>query len=353
MRWLLACALTLPALWLLGCSTIGDPGGVPDGLPHGGTGEFRLLDSEELAIIGSLPGRALVTRDAVESAMPVGGSLFYATARLVDEPPALPEDQPPGEIFWPAFEPRRIHRATLREEGFGGYAVGDAVLSANEDWEGGEVYDPWVTVDAEGVARLYYAAAGGIGLAEARSVEGPYARIGDGLILPGDGAPLRRPSVIRGADGAWWMYYDSGAQVHAARSLDGREFEPMGPITLTGEDEGEGREVSIGRAGAVRIATRAGRVLVRLYLESAREDLLEVGTAHVIYVAASADGLSFERYPRPVMPQTDMRFPAPQVVDDRVTLLYGNLPFFGGPYLTRAVVASVGPAGHRFAPAEP
>lgn len=341
MRW--RAAVPLLAL-LAACSTIGDPGGQPEGLPHGGTGAFRLLDGNEVGIVGSLPGRAMVLRDAIESACPGDGYLFYATARLLDEPPMLPEDQPPGDIYWPAFEPRTIHRGELREEGTGGYAAGGEVLAATEAWEGGEVYDPWVVVD-EGVARLYYAAAGGIGLAESPRAGGTFTKVSGPILTEG-----RRPSVIRGPDGAWWMYFESSGAIHAARSDDGRSFTSMGPITMTGGDDGDGAELRVGSPGAVRVETRGDRVLVRLYFESIREGITEGQEAHLFYVAGSEDGLAFERYALPVMEQTDIRFPAPVLVDDRVTLLYGNLPFFGGPFLTRAVVVAVAPAGFRFAP---
>ncbi|MCA9606160.1 MAG: hypothetical protein KC619_11225 [Myxococcales bacterium] len=335
----------VPLLALVGaCSTIGDPGGQPAGLPHGGTGAFRLLDGEEVGIVGSLPGRALVLRDAIESACPADGYLFYATAGLLDEPPMLPEDQPPGDIFWPAFEPRTIHRGELREEGHGGYAAGPEVLAATEAWEGGEVYDPWVLVE-DGVARLYYAAAGGIGLAEAPSAGGTFTKVSGPLLAEG-----RRPSVIRGVDGALWMYFEVDGAIHAARSEDGRSFTSMGPITLSGDDDGDGTELRVGSPGALRVESRGERVLVRLYFESVRDGVVEDAEAHVFYVAGSEDGLAFERYALPVMEQTDIRFPAPVPVDDRITLLYGNLPFFGGAFLTRAVVVAVAPAGFRFAP---
>ncbi len=334
-----------PLLALVGaCSTIGDPGGMPEGLPHGGTGAFRLLDGNEVGIVGSLPGRAMVLRDAIEGAHPADGYLFYATARVLDEPPPLPDDQPPGDIFWPAFEPRRIHRGELREEGVGGYAAGPEVLAASEPWEGGEVFDPWVVVDG-GTARLYYAAAGGIGLAEAPSAGGTFTKV-PGPILD-DG---RRPSVIRGVDGALWMYFERGGAIHAARSDDGRAFTAMGPISLSGMDEGDGDELRVASPGAVRVDTRGDRSLVRLYFESVRDGVVEGAEAHLFYVAGSEDGVAFTRHPLPVMEQTDVRFPSPVLVDDRVTLLYGNLPFFGGAYLTRAVVVAVGPGGHRFAP---
>lgn len=337
----------LVILLACGCSTIGDPGGTPDGLPHGGTGQFRLLGRDEVGIIGSLPGRAMVVvNDAIESAHALDGHLFYATGPDLETPPMLPMDHPPNEIFWPAFEGRRIHRGTSRETGVGAFDAGGAVLTASEAWEDGEVFDPWVTIGDDGTARLYYAGAGGIGVAEAPSIDGTFTRASLSAIVP----DARHPTVIIGPDRAWWMYYDTGSGIEAARSDDGIAFTPMGPITLTGEDLGEGTERRVASPGAVRIDTRAGRTLFRLYFESIRDGVVEDRVAHMFYVAGSEDGITFERHPFPVMEQTDIRFPAPRLVDDRVTLLYGNLPFFGGPFLTRAVIVAVGPGGHMFQP---
>lgn len=340
-------AATLVALAAIaGCSAIGDPGGMPDGLPHGGTGQFRFLDATETGITGPLPGRAMVLRDrAIESAMAAGGSLFYAQATLMEEPPMVPEDHPAGEVYGPAFGPRAIHRGAPRETGVGAFDAGPQVLAATEAWEGADVFDPWALVDDDGTVRLYYAAAGGIGVAEASAVEGPFSKAPGPILDEGDavsGAP-RRPSVVRGIDGAYWMYFDAGGAIRVAVSSDGRAFTVMGDVSLEGDDETESPEVRVANPGAVAIETTADRTLIRLYFESIRED-----GAHRVYVAGSADGVTFERHPREVMENADIRFPAPDVVDTRVTLLYLNLPFFGGLLQTRGVSVAVAPAGQRF-----
>jgi len=337
-------------LGLIGaCSTIGDEGGEPSALPHGGTGAFRLLDSEETEIIGAIPGRAMVIRDAIGGFCVLDDSLFYATAEVLDPAPMVPEDHPMGDIYWPGFEPRRIHRGVARDEGIGGFAQGPEVLTASEDWEGGEVFDPWAVVDDDGTVRLYYAAEGGIGVAEASSVSGPFTKQPGPIVTDAlDGAP-HRPSVIRGPDGAWWMYYDANGEIRAARSDDGVRFDPMGAISLTGEDESEGTEIAAANPGALRVVTPADRVLVRLYFESVRDGELEDGLSHRVYVAGSEDGTTFTRFARPVLrDQTDVRLPVPVQLDDRRTFLYVSLPFAGGPLLTRAVSVSIAPGGFRF-----
>jgi hypothetical protein len=352
--WSLVLALVAPA-----CSAIGDPGGFPTEYPHGGTGVFRPLTPDESGIFD---GRAIVLQgQALDASSVTEGHLFYVAAPLLEMPPEIPMDHPTGEVFWPAFGPRRIFRAAPRENP--GFSAGSMVLAAEADWEGTDLLDPWVVIDDDGRARLYYAAAGGIGVAEASSIEGPYTRVGDGPILDASqaitGVP-RRPSVVRGPDDAWWMYYDAGGAIGIARSEDGRAFtrvdgDPstpaMDPAAL-GFDEGfpdveTSEELSVGAPGAVTVTTPIGRRLIRLYFESRRDD----DTTRA-YVAGTADGITFDRHQVPVLDREDVRFPAPYVLDARVTLLYANTPFTAMGRQTRAITASVSPAGHSFEPVE-
>lgn len=323
----------------LSCSAIGDPGGMPDGLPHGGTGQFRLLDAEESGISG-LPGIALFVRNvAIESAMRADGFLFHTHQARVDEPPTPPDDYPENEVFQDAFGLRSIYRAPRFEEGTGAFAAGAQVLAASEAWEGEEVFDPWVLVEDDGTARLYYAAAGGIGVATASSVDGAFTKEPGPIVDSG-----RRPTVVRGPDDAYWMYYDTGDGIAAARSEDGVSFAAMS-FGVTGPDDvDDSREVRLASPGAARVDTRGGRTIIRLYAESVRDD-----GSHLVYLLGSEDGESFDRFPRPVIDQPDVRHPAPHIVDDRVTFLYANFPNVAGGFQTRAVTVSVAPAGESFA----
>ena len=342
----LLCALgTVPA-----CSTIGDPGGMPRVNPHGGTGQFRLLESSETDISGA-PGRALTLfRIAFQSAMVVEDRVFYASAGQVDMPPETPMDHPENEIFRDAFEPYAIQRGEVRTEGVGGFNFGPTVLTATEPWEGTEVRDPWVILDDDGSALLFYGAEMGIGLAAAPSLEGTFSKIGTGPILGSadamSGSPSR-PSVVRGIEDGFLLYYDAGGEIRVARSDDGRAFEPLGPVTMTGEDEGMSPEMTIGNPGAVRVEMTSGRVVIRLYFESVRAD-----GSHDIYVAGSEDGIRFERFVREVIDHDDSRFPAPVIFDQQTTLLYASHPLTAGDYQTRTLVVGVSPRTVRFDPPE-
>ncbi|HEY8428540.1 MAG TPA: hypothetical protein VIL20_09210 [Sandaracinaceae bacterium] len=344
----LAAALAgLPA-----CSAIGDPGGMPRGYPHGGTGQFRPLEPDE---VGIADGRAIALQNtAIEAAMVAGGFLYYAAAPRLDEPPEPPEGFPESEVLWDAFAPRAIFRSEPRDNL--GFSRGTQVLAASEAWEGEEVFDPWAVIDGD-VVRLYYAAEGGIGVATSTG-GGAFARE-RAPILDGDdalaGVP-RRPSVVRGPDGAWWMYYDAGGAIGVARSEDGIAFaridaDPstpaIDPIVIEGDDGRDTEELSVGHPGAVSLVTITGRHLVRVYFESRRDD----GTI-LPYVAGSEDGVNFERHEVPIMAELDVRFPSPLLLDDRVTLLYANVPFRSGGHQMRKLIGAVSPAGESFAPDE-
>ncbi|MFK7989980.1 MAG: hypothetical protein AB8I08_28430 [Sandaracinaceae bacterium] len=349
---LISAGLAWGAFAMPACSSIGDPGGTPDGLPHGGTGKFRLLDSAETGVSGSLPGRAIVLLNrTIEGVSVTENSIFYAQSTVLDDPPPLPDDHPPTEIFRGAFGNRSIFRGTLRTEGIGAYDAGNEVLAATEDWEGDELIDPSVAVDPDGTVRLYYAAAGGIGVAEASAEDGTFSKV-SGPILDmsaGSGVAPRRPSVVRNIDDTGWiMFFDRGDGLGIATSDDGVAFSDARALPLEGEDEGMSPEVRIAHPGAVRIATSADRALIRVYFESIRED----GT-HQIYLAGTDDGETFERWPRSVIDNNDVRLPTVRQLDSRVTFLYLNLPFIGGSFQTRGISVASSPAGQRFDPPEP
>lgn len=337
-------------LALLGaaCSAIGSGPGQPEGLPHGGTGPFRLLTAAETLISPTPSGSTVNDRErGIENGMAAGGHLFYAGAAPleIEEPDAgmpdggvddggVAEDAgvpdagaidggPTGplEVDWSLFEARRIYRSAPRAEGLG-FDAGDEVLAADETWEGGFVTDPWALVLQDGRALLYYVAEGGIGVAQAASIDGAFTRTGTRPIIAGD---VRRPSVIdtRGteSDHAFLMYFERDGGIVVASSSDGLEFTEIGSLSLpplAPRDDRDSVEIEIGAPGAIAAQTEAGRAVVRLYYESRRES----GQVFVAMVG-SFDGLtSFEQVAIPVVDDDDLRWPAPRQLDARISLLY-------------------------------
>ena len=362
-------------LSLSACSTLGTPPSEPAGLPHGGTGPFRLLTTEETGLPAMPPGVVLAERSrAVESGMIAGDFLFYAGAGpRTGAPDAGPPDAgaqdagppdagaqdagaqdagaqdagaqdagPPAAsgVDWSLYPPRAILRASA---GAGhSFESGVEVLSAQAPWEGSFVHDPWVVVLPDGRARLYYAAErGGIGVAEAASAGGVFARVGAAPIVP----DARRPSVVPGPGGtpAFLMYAELGDTLRVFGSDDGLSFgvlvEALVLPPMPARDDRDSTEVGLGAPGALLAHTPAGRSVVRLYYESRRAD----GSV-LLGLAGSFDGLSFEALGIPVADSRAHRFPAPLQLDDRLTLLV-MAGSSSGTSERGAVVAGLAPGG--------
>lgn len=375
-------SLALVALALCACSTLGTPAAPAGPLPHGGTGQFRALTAPETMLPANPLGLTLSAGGlAVDDAMPIEGHLFYAAAvRLpamdagmpdagpiddagtmddagpddagVSSDASLPNDAdvdagptPIDSVDWTRFAARQILHSPPGTSW--GFAAGTMVFSASEVWEGGYVTDPWVVRRDDGRYLMYYAAAGGIGVASAASIEGPWTREGSGPILPttSEGTP-RRPSAVsalglEGAPAAMLLYYELGGTLRVATSSDGIAVTDAGAITtapIEQRDDRDGFETEVGAPGAISILTPAGRHVVRIYYESRRDN----GTV-LVGMLGSGDGMHFDQLPLPVFAERDRQRPAPRYVDERTTMLYTWVP----STTTGAVIASVTPAGVR------
>lgn len=315
------CSLACWFALMLACGSAGTEPGTPEALPHAGTGEFRPLTEEETGVAGS-DGRVLFSPGAMDTLFVHSRHLFFGGGLLRTDAMDPPSEPIRSWVDWTAFQSRKIFRAVP----FGQQAFRDAVpvLSAEQSWEGESVSDPCIVETSSGQIWLYYvggvdsAGQGGVGVAVAQSIEGDFLRTTDTPILGRIGGVLpRRPSVVQFA-GEFLMYVSVGDAIHLARSPDGMTFTPMGPISL-GEDlfNLDGAETGVTEPGALTVTTGTGRKVVRLYFVSLRDD----GT-RAISIAASLDGVNFERFQRPVTAQTFARSPSPVAVDDRVTLLY-------------------------------
>ncbi|MEZ4252918.1 MAG: hypothetical protein R3B99_32315 [Polyangiales bacterium] len=249
---------------------------------------------------------------------------------------------PPTAVDWARFEPRRIARAA-KLDGFHSFGAGTVVLEASESWEGDAVFDPWVVALPDGHARLYYAADGGIGVAEAPSLSGSFTKLA-GPVL-GD---ARAPSVVA-TDEGFSMYFERDGAIGLATSSDGLSFTVQSTLTLDAPEPTEpdaALETSFHRPGAVWASTVAHDRILRLYFEVLRDD----GT-FAVTMAASLDGRTFERLPTSVYGGNESSgAPAPFLLEDGTTLLHFTVDARGDngePY--RAPVVGVAPSFVRFA----
>ncbi|UJR79753.1 hypothetical protein [Sandaracinus amylolyticus] len=363
-------ALGLALVASSACSTLGSSPSSPEGLPHGGTGPFRLAQAEEVDVPPTPPGSTLFERTrAVENGMTAEGFLFYAGAepREIEMPDAGPIDdggtiddagvledagtadagppppEGPLEIDWSVFEPRVIVRSAPRAEGLG-FDAGSEVLAATDAWEGGFVRDPWAVVLEDGRARLYYGAEGGIGVAQAASIDGTFAKVGSAPVIAGE---VRRPTVIdtRGteAEHAFLMYFERDGSLVGASSDDGLAWAEIGVIdlpALAARDMRDSDEIEVGGPGVIAARTEAGRAVIRLYYESRRAN----GQV-LITMAGSFDGVTFEPLRIPVVQDRALRWPAPRQLDLRVTMLYMQGERGGRGAERGALLVGIAPGG--------
>ena len=338
-----ALALVVPA-----CGTGGEEslGGMV-GLPGSGLGPYRRLDADEAS------GRLAVRRAAlVESGMVLRGAgpqqvMVYAAADVPEGPPPPPEDAGVGldggvpEPDLADFLPRRILRTNVGDGPT--YSGGTMVLEASEAWEGAAVFDPWAVVLASGRVRLYYAADGGIGIAESDSATGTFARVGTAPVLAG----LRRPTVVARADGApgFFLYAEDSGSIVVSQSLDGLSFDA--PVALDlgfPPSDGGIPQIAVGSPAAGLQIPQLDPPRILLFFESRRSD-----GSRTLGLAASRDGLNFERATLPPF-GTGLHegFPAPDLVDARTTLLYFTFASKTDDRASRSLTVSVSPGTLRF-----
>ncbi len=363
-----------------GCATLGGTPGVPEGLPHNGTGPFRDLDPAETSVRSPRGAAIAIAATTIDSAMVASdGSLFYASAMAMARPtpdagtedagvsddagmPMMPDAGPAPASFaapdWTAHGPRSISRSTPAAAmgldfvtNAPSFVAGTSVLTSSQAWEGGYVSDPWALVRADGSVLLYYAAEGGIGVATAASAAGPFTGSASPVIAAGATTP-RRPSVIEtrlltGASHPFLMYYEDDGHILVAGSSDGLAWTPIGPLAFTpmaARDDRDGDEIEIGGPGALVVTSPANRSFLRLYFESRRSN----GNT-LITLAASPDGATFEEFGRPVVEARDRRFPSAFEIDDRISFLYQWAPDGLGTS-QGTIFVGIAPAGLRLAP---
>lgn len=264
----------LLAVGLVGCSTLADSGGGDVALPNAGAGPFRELDQLELgnnrAAPNALKDDELLPRDiSVVGANEGGGSLDafgYAALTLTGEDDEVDPTAPPNGI---ARYRARDGRSFERQY--------DVVIEPELDWEAGVVGWPsalWVGDELW----LYYAAAGGIGLA--RSTDGLVFERYDQPVLGvaaaswEDGAVPTSPTVVVDPIAGFRMFYesrrsDSEAAIGEAYSADGVHWQrrgsapALGPRTAAPQPEYD--DASVEAPHALFQPSSEGRMILWLY----------------------------------------------------------------------------------------
>jgi len=341
---------------LTSCSMLGEESPFPDAVSTSGVGPFRILTAAETGTNAQPVGTVLpVLGFGVDGGAVVEEHLYYAGAPLLSVRPDRDPTLPPGSIDWAQFEARRIYHSP---PGSGlAFGAGAEVLAASEAWEGADLFDPCPVVLPDGRMRLYYAAAGGIGVAEASAVGAPLARVGAAPVLgvrAGAVAAPRSPAFVELPGVGAFLYFDEGDGIYVATTTDGLLFtrvdaDPstpeMDPLDLEpiAEDPDGRVEVRRARPGATVGEMSTGRRTVRLYFERWMDD-----DARFVAFAASADGLHFERSDAIVVSVEEGGAPFPYADGRTVTRLYLTQAHEAAAVQVRALMGAVSPADFEY-----
>jgi len=341
-----AIAIAALTLAFVACATLGDETAFPDIIQTSGVGPFRLLDATENGGLAAPSGRVLFSREAVGRAMMAEGFLFYPRAPVVDEPPERDPDLPEGVIDPAQVEPFALFRGTPREvdgddvlEGAVSFDGGSMVLEATEAWEGESLTDPWVHVGADGTARLYYAAEGGIGVAEAGAADGTFTKVAGPVVTD-----ARAPSVVTFGGETLLFFEAEGGTLGLARSSDGLTFTEESrdlELALAGE-------TALHAPGALVATTPTGRTVLRLYFEAVNAEGVTI-----LSLAATEDLASWDRLETEIgilSTVEDARAPSPFLRDDGITVLLITRQSDSRGVELRAICGAMAPANLSLVP---
>jgi hypothetical protein len=263
-RILLACSLAATA-----CATVPEPGGGGDSLPNASAGPFRALLASELSGDHAAPNAvddshtfardpSVIDADGDPSTLAVIGYFGAGIGVSGGKDPA-PTDPTRAIIRLDALDARSFDGAA------------EMVLAPTDAWEGGVIGEPHA-LRAGGEIFLYYAAAGGIGLA--KSGDGhAFTRVPGPVLGPAasgwdSGAVPKGPGVVQLANGSFRMFYEAAGSIGAASSPDGVTWTRAAAPALA-HNPGSGAEptdyASLGSPFPVLAASADGRAELRLY----------------------------------------------------------------------------------------
>ncbi len=266
--------LPLPLLGLASCATLPEPAGGDQNLPNASAGPFRAL-SDAVQVIGdgglvlgseignsrSAPnglddsrdyGRDIAVVDADGDPSTLEVVAYVAAAVTMNGMDPTPTTPTRSLVRYGALDGRSFDYSA------------EVVLTPDAAWEGGLLASP-AAVRAGGEILLYYAAAGGIGLA--KSADGhAFTKLAAPVLAPvpggwEQGAVPASPGVVVLADGSFRMFYEvttgtgaapSATSIGEASSPDGATWTRLGTApalapTGPGDNPGTSWDCSVGR----------------------------------------------------------------------------------------------------------
>lgn len=274
----LALVAPLALALLSGCATQPEPTGGEVGLPNAGAGPFRALIQGEIGNLRTAPTALSDSRSLARDIAVIDldgdpdtlGVVAFVAASVKENGEDPGPDSPTRVITrHGALDGRSFDRSAL------------AVLTADLPWEGGVLAAP-AAILVDGEVRLYYAAAGGIGLARGDAEGMAFEKHGDPVLAPQQGgweagAAPASPGILRLTDGTYRMFYEvslpsGGTAIGEARSADGLSFERVGdtPVLLPGQDLTESGDppydsAAVGGPSPILADSGTGEGVIRVY----------------------------------------------------------------------------------------
>jgi hypothetical protein len=276
----LVLALVGLVLPLAACATLPESSGAPAVLPNAGAGPFGALTMGQVGLDLIAPnvvtdirgyGRdiAVVDLDGDPGTFAVAG--FVAASVTVNG--VDPTNTSPTRVInrYSAADGRSFDDLSTT-----------AVLTADAAWEGDLMAAP-SALRVSGEMFLYYAAAGGIGLARGRGDGTSFTKVPGPVLGPAPGtweagAVPSSPGVVQLDDGSFRMFYEvalpgSGTAVGEARSADGLAWTRLGtgpalaPTGTAASDAGAAPydAAAVGGPFPILATSAEGRRILRVY----------------------------------------------------------------------------------------
>jgi hypothetical protein len=252
-----------------GCATLADGAPGLDNPPSARAGPFRLLKSGELGQSRAAPFAMDLQKTALRdpSVVDVDGdpSTLAVEAYFAASDEDAGASAPPTSIVRvSALDGRSFDRSPV------------TVLASTQAWEGGTVGAPSVLAD-DARRRLYYAAEGGIGLAESEDGDTFTAR--DAPVLAdvpwADGVP-RSPAVVTLPNGHYRMFFEATrggvVEIGEASSTDGVAWDVSPEPAIARGGEGALDSDGVASPDAVVATSEEGRDILYVYYSGTDAD---------------------------------------------------------------------------------
>jgi hypothetical protein len=216
-------ALRLPCLLCVGaCSTLATQGTIGQNLPSSGVGPFQALAQTQVApadvapFVCLEPGQNLTEPSVLPATSEAGGAavLVYAVGQGPGGQVIVRTHSDDGVSFYGDTADQSTHPTHKPP----------VVLAASLAWEKTDVTGP-SALRVGSQIWLYYAASGGIGLAQSSDGR-EFEKTGAPVLAPDPSATWetttpRAPTVAVFPDGSWHMLYAAGTSIGEATSTDG------------------------------------------------------------------------------------------------------------------------------------